>query len=64
MQTVNDLIREVANISAAANDLEVKGVRNAQLVVYIHEKANAILQMIDGISKQIQNGSAKEAAAE
>lgn len=64
MQTVNDLIREVANISSAANDLEVKGVRNAQLVVYIHEKANAILQMIDGISKQIQNGSPKEAADE
>lgn len=57
MQTINDLLREISNIQSAANDLTIKGNRNAQIVVYINEKCASIAQMIQQVVQEIQNGN-------
>lgn len=59
MSSINDLLREISNIQSAANDLTIKGNRNAQIIVYINDKCVSIAQMVQQVVQEIQNGNQK-----
>lgn len=55
MQTLYDFGLEVQNIREAADSIEVKGNKNASLVVYIYNKCNDIIQAINDLIEQQRN---------
>ncbi len=57
MVTLMDLGNEVMKIREALNELEVKGKRNASILVFADETCNKIVNMINDAAKQAQNGS-------
>lgn len=55
MHTLYDFGLEVQNIREAIDSLEVKGNKNASLVVYAYNKCNDIITAINNIIVQQQN---------
>ena len=56
MKTLYDLGMEITKIREAANSLEVKGEQNASLVIYIFRKCNEIIEEINVIVNNFNDG--------
>ncbi|MBQ8707823.1 MAG: hypothetical protein IJ523_07040 [Succinivibrionaceae bacterium] len=55
--TLYDLGMEVTKIREAVDSLEVKGKKNASLVVYAFEKCNDIIEAINAVVNQESDSS-------
>ena len=59
MKTLLDFGNEIIDIRDAVNQLEVRGRKNAAIVVFIHDKCNELVEVINEIVNQngIKKGS-------